>query len=80
MKKFQNSEYLSRITENDVLNLVMSEVLERVGSNRIESFRMKIQRDFPLRLWGKELIRVRLRKKWRKKTNNSILRSLFRRD
>ena len=67
MKKVQNSEYLSRITENDVLNLVMSEVLERVGSNRMESFRMKIQRDFPLRLWGKELIHVRLRKKWRKK-------------
>lgn len=67
MKKVQNSEYLSRITENDVLNLVMSEVLEREGSNRIESFRMKIQRDFPLRLWGKELIHVHLRKKWRKK-------------
>lgn len=67
MKKVQNSEYLSRITEKDVLDLVMSEVLERVGSNRMESFRMKIQRDFPLRLWGKELIHVRLRKKWRKK-------------
>lgn len=44
----------------------MSEVIERGGGNRIETFRMKIERDFPLWLWGKEFIRLRLRKKWRK--------------